>query len=198
MLGTLVEPAGIFLATDLSNLVSRLELPAPFDPAPAAMPAPPAPGGSGASNVDALANAQRQGRLQRHGGLIGSAAPARRPADVLARADSTASPAKTLGQPMTGTATGVFATATRAQPAQMAIDPNGRFATTYRPGRGHLARFEFNEVTEIVQRGEEEALKVLTSHAATGDRFDRLGGAAEAPIRAQAAEEPAAPAPAAP
>jgi Ca-activated chloride channel family protein len=28
----------------------------------------------------------------------------------------------------------------RAQP--MSIDPNGRFATTYRPGRGHLSRFE--------------------------------------------------------
>lgn len=27
-------------------------------------------------------------------------------------------------------------------PRPMAIDPNGRFATTYRPGRAHLARFE--------------------------------------------------------
>jgi Ca-activated chloride channel homolog len=30
----------------------------------------------------------------------------------------------------------------RATPAEAPIDPNGRFATTYRPGRGHLAAFE--------------------------------------------------------
>lgn len=29
-----------------------------------------------------------------------------------------------------------------ADPTRAAIDPNGRFATTYRPGRGHLAGFE--------------------------------------------------------
>jgi len=29
-----------------------------------------------------------------------------------------------------------------ATPQPTALDPNGRFATTYRPGRGHLARFE--------------------------------------------------------
>src|SRR5205085_10453267 len=28
------------------------------------------------------------------------------------------------------------------QPKEIAIDPNGRFATTYRPGGGHLAAFE--------------------------------------------------------
>jgi Ca-activated chloride channel family protein len=32
--------------------------------------------------------------------------------------------------------------ATMTPPRPSAIDPNGRFATTYRPGRGHLARFE--------------------------------------------------------
>lgn len=35
------------------------------------------------------------------------------------------------------------------------------------PKVGHLGRFEFQNVPEIVRRGEEEALAVLTSHAAT-------------------------------
>jgi NTE family protein len=35
------------------------------------------------------------------------------------------------------------------------------------PKVGHLARFDFDNVTEIVRRGEEEAVRVLTSHAAT-------------------------------
>ncbi|MCC6409961.1 MAG: patatin-like phospholipase family protein [Planctomycetes bacterium] len=35
------------------------------------------------------------------------------------------------------------------------------------PKVGHLARFDFQDVADIVRRGEEEALKVLTSHSAT-------------------------------
>ena len=35
------------------------------------------------------------------------------------------------------------------------------------PKVGHLARFDFNDVNEVVRLGEEEALRVLTSHAAT-------------------------------
>ena len=35
------------------------------------------------------------------------------------------------------------------------------------PKVGHLARFDFNDVAEVVRLGEEEALRVLTSHAAT-------------------------------
>ncbi|MEM7309899.1 MAG: patatin-like phospholipase family protein [Planctomycetota bacterium] len=35
------------------------------------------------------------------------------------------------------------------------------------PKVGHLARFDFNNVPEVVRLGEEEALRVLTSHAAT-------------------------------
>lgn len=35
------------------------------------------------------------------------------------------------------------------------------------PKVGHLARFDFDDVAEIVRRGEDEALSVLTSHAAT-------------------------------
>ena len=35
------------------------------------------------------------------------------------------------------------------------------------PKVGHLARFEFSDVPEVVRLGEEEAIRVLTSHAAT-------------------------------
>jgi len=37
------------------------------------------------------------------------------------------------------------------------------------PKVGHQSRFDFKDVADIVQRGEEEAIKVLTSHAATRD-----------------------------
>ncbi|MCE9594706.1 MAG: patatin-like phospholipase family protein [Planctomycetes bacterium] len=37
------------------------------------------------------------------------------------------------------------------------------------PKVGHLARFDFQDVADIVRRGEEEAIKVLTSHSATRD-----------------------------
>jgi ferredoxin len=35
------------------------------------------------------------------------------------------------------------------------------------PRSGHLARFDFKDVADVVRRGEEEAVRVLTSHAAT-------------------------------
>jgi len=41
-------------------------------------------------------------------------------------------------------------------PAEAAIDPNGRFATTYRPGGGHLAAFESAIARGVVQAGERE------------------------------------------
>ena len=37
------------------------------------------------------------------------------------------------------------------------------------PKVGHLARFDFTDVADIVKRGEDETLRVLTSHAATRD-----------------------------
>jgi len=37
------------------------------------------------------------------------------------------------------------------------------------PKVAHLSRFDFNDVHEVVVRGEEETLRVLTSHAATRD-----------------------------
>ena len=46
------------------------------------------------------------------------------------------------------------------------------------PKVGHLSRFDFNEVGEVVKLGEEEALRVLSSHAATRKlcRHDALDG----------------------
>ncbi|HSN99733.1 MAG TPA: hypothetical protein VLS89_15665, partial [Candidatus Nanopelagicales bacterium] len=41
-------------------------------------------------------------------------------------------------------------------PAEAAIDPNGRFATTYRPGGGHLAAFESAVARGIIPAGERE------------------------------------------
>ncbi len=48
------------------------------------------------------------------------------------------------------------------------------------PKVGHLSRFDFEEVHEVVRLGEEEALRVLTSHAATRKlaRHDALDGLA--------------------
>ncbi|MBK8256426.1 MAG: VWA domain-containing protein [Polyangiaceae bacterium] len=41
-------------------------------------------------------------------------------------------------------------------PQQAAIDPNGRFATTYRPGGGHLAAFESAVARGIIPAGERD------------------------------------------
>ncbi len=46
----------------------------------------------------------------------------------------------------------------------MHADPN---VVLIQPKVGHLHRFDFDEVEDVVKRGEEEALRVLTSHAAT-------------------------------
>ncbi len=48
------------------------------------------------------------------------------------------------------------------------------------PKVGHLARFEFHDVPEVVRLGEEETVRVLTSHAATRSlvRDDLLDGLA--------------------
>ena len=42
-----------------------------------------------------------------------------------------------------------------------------RHTVLVQPKVGHLSRFDFEEVHEVVRLGEEEALRVLTSHAAT-------------------------------
>ncbi len=48
------------------------------------------------------------------------------------------------------------------------------------PKVGHLARFDFDSVPDVVRQGEEEAIRVLTSHAATRDlvRCEALEGLA--------------------
>ena len=42
------------------------------------------------------------------------------------------------------------------------------------PKVGHMSRFEFESLPEVVKRGEEETIKVLTTHAATRDLVEGL------------------------
>lgn len=53
-------------------------------------------------------------------------------------------------------------------PAEVAIDPNGRFATTYRPGGGHLAAFESALARGIVSAGEREIVSDVGARYAPG------------------------------
>ncbi len=56
------------------------------------------------------------------------------------------------------------------KPPEAAIDPNGRFATTYRPGGGHLAAFESAVARGIVPSGERELVSdVGARYAASAD-----------------------------
>ncbi|MDI1484211.1 VWA domain-containing protein [Polyangium sp. y55x31] len=48
------------------------------------------------------------------------------------------------------------------------IDPNGRFATTYRPGGGHLAAFESAVARGIIPPGERELVSDVGAHYVTG------------------------------
>jgi Ca-activated chloride channel family protein len=48
-----------------------------------------------------------------------------------------------------------------AEVAEVAIDPNGRFATTYRPGAGHLASFESAVARGVVPESEREVVADL-------------------------------------
>lgn len=53
-------------------------------------------------------------------------------------------------------------------PGEAPIDPNGRFATTYRPGGGHLAAFESAVARGVVPAGEREVVSDLGArYAAT-------------------------------
>ena len=47
------------------------------------------------------------------------------------------------------------------QPTEAPIDPNGRFATTYRPGGGHLAAFESAVASGIIPEAEREVVADL-------------------------------------
>ncbi|MSR61254.1 MAG: hypothetical protein EXS08_02235 [Planctomycetes bacterium] len=55
-----------------------------------------------------------------------------------------------------------------------------RTTVLIQPKVGHLARFEFSDVPEVVRLGEEETLRVVTSHAATRQlvRDEKLDGMA--------------------
>jgi NTE family protein len=52
------------------------------------------------------------------------------------------------------------------QSLHMHVDYN---TALIQPKVGHLARFDFDDVADVVQRGYDEAIRVLTSHAATRD-----------------------------
>lgn len=55
-----------------------------------------------------------------------------------------------------------------AEPAVMAIDPNGRFATTYRPGSGHLAAFEASVARGVIPTAEKELVSDVGARYVTG------------------------------
>ncbi len=52
--------------------------------------------------------------------------------------------------------------------AVVAIDPNGRFATTYRPGSGHLAAFEASVARGIIPTAEKELVSDVGARYVTG------------------------------
>lgn len=60
-----------------------------------------------------------------------------------------------------GPAATAAAPADAPTPAEAAIDPNGRFATTYRPGGGHLAAFESAVARGIIPQAERELVSDL-------------------------------------
>jgi Ca-activated chloride channel family protein len=66
-----------------------------------------------------------------------------------------------LKKPMPATA------APTAAPAEAAIDPNGRFATTYRPGGGHLSAFEAAVARGIIPEGERELISDIGARYAS-------------------------------
>lgn len=82
----------------------------------------------------------------------GSEVKGRAPAAARARPPSPTDGKESGGQPQTA-----VATPSPAGPkADAAIDPNGRFATTYRPGGGHLAAFESAVARGVIPAGERE------------------------------------------
>ncbi len=52
--------------------------------------------------------------------------------------------------------------------AAIAIDPNGRFATTYRPGSGHLASFEASVARGVIPAAEKELVSDVGARYVTG------------------------------
>jgi Ca-activated chloride channel family protein len=88
-----------------------------------------------------------------HAAATASAAP---PGDVAGGyGGPTSAGAAIPGQGAKGSAGSSNAPAV-APTAQIAIDPNGRFSTTYRPGGGHLASFESAVARGVIPAGERE------------------------------------------
>ncbi|WP_437676361.1 vWA domain-containing protein [Sorangium sp. So ce131] len=116
--------------------------------APAAMDSAPA-SATGAKRVEATAGLEAP--------RAGAAAPSPAAADNALRG-GIAMPyaAPGLAAVGEGAAKGAPPSATVAAPAEAAIDPNGRFATTYRPGGGHLAAFESAVARGIIPPAERE------------------------------------------
>lgn len=54
------------------------------------------------------------------------------------------------------------------EPLAAAIDPNGRFATTYRPGAGHLAAFEASVARGVIPTAEKELVSDVGARYVTG------------------------------
>ena len=57
---------------------------------------------------------------------------------------------------------------TTVNEAAIAIDPNGRFATTYRPGSGHLSSFEASVARGIIPAAEKELVSDVGARYVTG------------------------------
>ena len=115
-------------------------------PAATAMAAPPAAaqelaeGRAGANGL--LAPAEKPGAPRRLDAVGGKGGPE--------------SPAATAPPAGFGPGSGGQGLGGPAKAPEVAIDPNGRFATTYRPGGGHLAAFESAVARGIVPAGERE------------------------------------------
>ncbi len=82
-------------------------------------------------------------------------APAARPAAEPYRNDGAFGGSRT-GQPHGAGIAAADETVPTEAPRDATIDPNGRFATTYRPGGGHLAAFESAVARGLVPSGEQE------------------------------------------
>lgn len=127
---------------------------APEAPAASAMDGDDRRGGSGA-RADRAANKPapaRRGPLPMDKGGRAEAAAQGAPLGVLGGEHDGPAGAKPALPP------GVLAQPTSAAPSPglVPIDPNGRFATTYRPGGGHLAAFESAVARGIIPAGERE------------------------------------------
>ena len=124
-------------------------------PAVSSEEAPPSPAATAAPNGDGRFGAKDD---------KGGAAAAKGPLASAAARPGYAAPAKAGEKQRSGEAGGQAAQAAPPSGSDMpapstrevTIDPNGRFATTYRPGGGHLAAFESAVARGVIPAGERE------------------------------------------